>query len=267
MLLGSTYLTEALILSLTSEPPSPDRWTRPDLIDWKLPEPSSHRFAVRMLSPSTLLTLFLLLLTSVFIGICLVEARMHVKSTVNHPTDIQQSYAFSSYFNSATLSLPQTDQLQTVALKGQNIGGQTLTTPAASIKPPVRRYVPTSSDPTVLVKPFAYIYISQDFNAYSHPGLDLVAAYGTPIVAVAAGCFVTASGSYNGGYGNLLIEDIGNGYTVRYAHLQRFADNIMSGTCVDAGQLIGYVGLTGRTTGPHLHFELRHYGVPVRPNL
>lgn len=180
----------------------------------------------------------------------------------------QQVYAFQTYFDSATLALQQTDHLQSVALVGQNTGGQ-----VAVASPPTKKPVAfkqgskgISSDPFVLVKPVDYQYISQEFSS-SHPGLDLVAPFGSPITAAASGCVVSTSGGFNGGYGNLTIEDIGDGYTLRYAHQERFADGIQAGSCVTAGQLIGYVGLTGHTTGPHLHFELRRNGIAVRPNL
>jgi len=115
-----------------------------------------------------------------------------------------------------------------------------------------------------LLSPVPYQYISQYFSA-SHPGLDLVAPYGTPIHSVKEGCIVSATGGWDGGYGNLVIEDLGNGLTARYAHMLGFADGVTPGTCLPAGSLLGYVGLTGNTTGPHLHFELRQNGVPIRP--
>ena len=177
--------------------------------------------------------------------------------------DTEQAAAFRSYFDTATLAIKQTDQLSTVSLAGQNTGGQVIQAAKAAVK----RVTPTLSDSTKLLKPFAYSYISTEFNFYSHPGLDFVGPYGTPIQAMAAGCIVSTTDGWNGGYGKLTIEDIGGGYTIRYAHQERYAEGIEAGSCVDAGQTIGYVGLTGHTTGPHLHLELRRYGVPVRPNL
>ena len=115
-----------------------------------------------------------------------------------------------------------------------------------------------------LLAPVPYQYISQPFSAV-HPGEDLVAPYGTPIHSVAQGCIVSTTGGWNGGYGNLVIEDLGNGLTARYAHMLGFADGVEDGACLPAGTLLGYVGLTGNTTGPHLHFELRQNGVPIRP--
>ena len=65
------------------------------------------------------------------------------------------------------------------------------------------------------------------------------------------------------GYGNHLIVNHGHGYTTVYAHLSRFA--VANGTKVKRGQLIGYVGSTGRSTGPHLHYEVRLDGRAVNP--
>ena len=178
----------------------------------------------------------------------------------------EQAYAFESYFKGETLALQQTDKLQEVALHGENTGGAVAAARPAQIIAPIHAYYAALTDPTVLLKPFDYSYISTDFNIYSHPGLDLVAPFGTPITAEASGCILSTTGGWDGGYGNLTIEDIGNGYTIRYAHQLGFAQGIRPGACVDAGQLIGYVGLTGHTTGPHLHMELRRYGIPVRPN-
>jgi len=121
--------------------------------------------------------------------------------------------------------------------------------------------IPTSGSYT---RPVAYQYISQDFSG-AHPGLDLVAPYGTPIYAAKAGCINVMSGGWSGGYGNHIDEDLGGGYMARYAHMETFAEGLQVGSCVNAGDLLGYVGLTGRTTGPHLHFELRYQGTPIRP--
>ena len=176
------------------------------------------------------------------------------------PDDRQRiAFEFNRYFVGGTLALQPADlELKPVALSGQNQGG-----PAVKAVARAPKTVRTSSQK--LAVPLEYTYISQGFNAYVHPGLDFVAPYGTPIVSAAAGCVKSVGGGYNGGYGNLVILDHGNGATTRYAHLQRFAAAITQGACIDAGALIGYVGLTGRTTGAHLHFELRQNGLPVQP--
>ena len=97
----------------------------------------------------------------------------------------------------------------------------------------------------------------------SHAGIDLMAAYGSPVRAAAAGDIIFASRYY--GYGNMVDIRHADGSVTRYAHLSRFATSVRPGTRVTAGQVIGAIGTTGRAHGPHLHFELRINGVPVNP--
>lgn len=94
-----------------------------------------------------------------------------------------------------------------------------------------------------------------------HTGLDMSAGYGQPIQAGAPGVVLLAS--YFGGYGNTVIIDHGGGMSTLYAHQSELAVN--SGASVEAGQVVGYVGSTGFSTGPHLHFEVRLGGSPVNP--
>lgn len=94
-----------------------------------------------------------------------------------------------------------------------------------------------------------------------HAGLDIALPSGTPIVAVRNGQ-VTFSG-WNGGYGRMVSIKHTDGYTSLYGHMQRFI--VSNGQQVRAGQTIGFVGSTGYSTGPHLHFELRHNGRLVNP--
>ena len=94
-----------------------------------------------------------------------------------------------------------------------------------------------------------------------HKGVDYGAPSGTPIVAVADGR-VSFAGR-NGGHGNYIKLTHGSGLTTAYAHLSRFA--VRSGTQVRQGQVIGYVGSTGLSTGPHLHFEVYKNGRAVNP--
>ena len=97
----------------------------------------------------------------------------------------------------------------------------------------------------------------------NHDGIDFGAAMGTPIRAAAAGTVVSAS--VRGGYGNATIIDHGRGLATLYAHQSEYA--VIPGQVVAAGQVIGRVGSTGLSTGPHLHFEVRVRGVPVDPLL
>ncbi|MFF5179556.1 M23 family metallopeptidase [Micromonospora sp. NPDC000316] len=90
-----------------------------------------------------------------------------------------------------------------------------------------------------------------------HAGIDLALPSGTPIHAAAAGT-VTQAGDASDGYGNSVFIDHGNGYLTHYAHQSRIAVTV--GQKVKAGQVIGYEGSTGDSTGPHLHFEV-HQGM------
>lgn len=94
-----------------------------------------------------------------------------------------------------------------------------------------------------------------------HSGVDIAPRSGTPI-RVADGGYVTFTG-YQGGYGNFIIVDHGNGLVTRYAHCSSI--NVSQGQTVSAGTVIGAVGSTGRSTGPHLHFEVLSGGSFVNP--
>ena len=94
-----------------------------------------------------------------------------------------------------------------------------------------------------------------------HAGIDFRAATGHPIRATGAGHVVKAGP--NGGYGRFVEIDHGNGVTTRYAHMHRIA--VRKGQHVAAGEKIGTVGSTGRSTGPHLHYEVRKHGKAIDP--
>lgn len=94
-----------------------------------------------------------------------------------------------------------------------------------------------------------------------HPGLDISADKGTPIMATAAGRVEIAAPS--GDYGNLVVVDHGYGLVTRYGHLSKFA--VWQGRSVKRGDVLGYVGATGRATGPHLHYEVLANGKLINP--
>jgi murein DD-endopeptidase MepM/ murein hydrolase activator NlpD len=94
-----------------------------------------------------------------------------------------------------------------------------------------------------------------------HEGIDIGASSGTPIRAAAAGTVIYAG--WLGGYGNLTVIDHGGAVATAYGHQSGFAAG--NGAYVAQGQVIGYVGNTGHSTGPHLHFEVRINGVPQDP--
>jgi murein DD-endopeptidase MepM/ murein hydrolase activator NlpD len=94
-----------------------------------------------------------------------------------------------------------------------------------------------------------------------HPGLDISAERGTPVVAPADGQVEQAG--YNGNYGNSILLVHGFGIATRYGHLSRYA--VLPGQTVHRGQVIGYVGSTGRATSSHLHYEVLLNGRPTNP--
>jgi murein DD-endopeptidase MepM/ murein hydrolase activator NlpD len=120
------------------------------------------------------------------------------------------------------------------------------------------------------VVPAAGRHISSNFGYRSdpfsgagafHAGLDFKGPTGAPIFAAAHG--IVASVGRRAGYGKCVEIDHGNGLRTRYAHMSAF--RARAGQMVRAGQVIGAVGSTGRSTGPHLHFEVRLNGQPVNP--
>src|SRR6266852_1745803 len=124
----------------------------------------------------------------------------------------------------------------------------------------------------VLRAPLRFSHISSRFGGRFHPilkrwrtheGTDYAAGYGTPVRATADG-IVTEAGR-NGGYGNLIEIRHANGIRTRYGHLSKFAKGLHVGQRVSQEQTIGYVGSTGLSTGPHLHYEFLVNGRPTNP--
>ncbi len=99
-------------------------------------------------------------------------------------------------------------------------------------------------------------------GAAMHPGIDLAAPYGTPVYATADGTVLRA-GWNSGGYGNLVEIDHGRGIVTRYGHMSKVI--VSEGQHITRGQQVGYVGSTGRSTGNHLHYEVRIDNSPVNP--
>lgn len=95
-----------------------------------------------------------------------------------------------------------------------------------------------------------------------HSGIDIASTYGQSVVAPADGVVVFAD--YMGGYGRAIIIDHGRGISTRYGHLASFA--VAIGQEIHRGDTIGFVGLSGRSTGPHLHYEVRINDTPVNPH-
>ncbi|WP_174875129.1 peptidoglycan DD-metalloendopeptidase family protein [Vogesella oryzae] len=122
------------------------------------------------------------------------------------------------------------------------------------------------------LQPVANSHISSGFGMRYHPilhalrmhqGIDYAAGTGTPIMAPADATVDTVA--QQNGYGNVVILRHNNKLTTLYAHMSRFQPGLKVGNKVKAGQVIGYVGTTGRSTGPHLHMEVRINGQAVDP--
>ena len=112
-----------------------------------------------------------------------------------------------------------------------------------------------------ITSPYGYRYHPISGTYKFHSGVDIGASYGSPVYAAAAG---TATVSYDaGGFGNYVTINHGNGYSTLYGHMSSVA--ISSGSYVSQGQVIGYVGSTGASTGPHLHFNVYHNGSLTNP--
>jgi LysM repeat protein len=105
-------------------------------------------------------------------------------------------------------------------------------------------------------------HISQ-YYGWRHTGLDIAGPIGTPIYAARSGRVLIAKGGWNGGYGNYIVIDHGGGIQTAYGHSSQI--NVVVGQDVVQGQVISLMGSTGRSTGPHLHFEVRISGARLNP--
>jgi murein DD-endopeptidase MepM/ murein hydrolase activator NlpD len=110
----------------------------------------------------------------------------------------------------------------------------------------------------VVSSPYGLRWNGSDF----HPGIDIANDMGTPILATADGV-VRVAGWNDGGYGNMVDIDHGNGIMTRYGHAMQVA--VTAGQYVHRGQVIAYMGSTGFSTGPHVHYEVRINGQAVNP--
>ena len=97
-----------------------------------------------------------------------------------------------------------------------------------------------------------------------HPGVDFAVPTGTPIMA-SGDATVVSAGWNGGGYGNFVVLKHNSSYSTAYGHMSRIAKGIKPGAHVHQGEIIGYVGMTGLATGPHLHYEVRIDNRPINP--
>lgn len=134
------------------------------------------------------------------------------------------------------------------------------------VAPPPRPGAATTADPAASAGGWVWPTAGALTSAYgpAHPlGIDIAAPVGSTITAASGGTVTFVGGNPCCSYGYHVIIDHGNGYETLYAHLSDFA--VAGGQWVNAGEAIGWIGMTGRTTGPHVHFELRRNGVYQDP--
>jgi murein DD-endopeptidase MepM/ murein hydrolase activator NlpD len=174
----------------------------------------------------------------------LAEARADKRATLASVRDDEQAY------------LHEVEALAAVSatLAAQIRGAQAAASPSvASSTPSASGFIWPVSGP--VTSPFGWRW------GRMHEGIDISAPSGTPIVAAASGTVISAG--WLGGYGNLIVIDHGGGLATAYAHMSGYAAS--SGQPVAQGQTVGFVGSTGNSTGPHLHFEVRVNGFAVDP--
>ncbi len=145
-------------------------------------------------------------------------------------------------------------QLHRVSVARSRLDRLTRTLTRVPIRKPMSGDVETTSGYGMRIDPFLR-------SPAMHTGLDFRGEVGDPVRATAAGS-VTHAG-WNGGYGKMVEIDHGNGFSTRYAHL--FSVDVEVGQTVRIGEIVGRVGSTGRSTGPHLHYETRIQGDAVDP--
>ncbi len=130
----------------------------------------------------------------------------------------------------------------------------------------------SASSKSLMRTPISGARISSGFGMRRHPilgyskmhtGMDFAVPYGTPIRSAGSG--VVKHAAWKGAYGRTVMVKHSNGYTTLYAHMSRIATGLKRGRKIRQGQVIGYVGSSGRSTGPHLHYEVRRKGKPLNP--
>lgn len=177
------------------------------------------------------------------------------------PGSSDGSSAFSE--QAYTQSLDQLSLLRSSALSGTVRSVDMGITPAA-----VTDWANITGAPSLwpVIGPITSSFGERDdpFNGEGafHSGVDISATFGEPIRATADGIVEVASMAT--GYGREILLNHGNGIETLYGHLSGFA--VTSGQQVSRGQVIGYVGMSGRSTGPHLHYEVRIHNTPVNPH-
>jgi murein DD-endopeptidase MepM/ murein hydrolase activator NlpD len=202
-------------------------------------------------------------------------------SQVFRYTEVARSTEISPFVNHVSAQIPQSNDNFDYSRPAQsnnyavNSGGPALDT---SSDPETREIdmqltrIKSTADPAFIPSIWSHVgKINNEFgfrrNPFGgrtyefHPGMDIDGERGDLVVAPANGTVIKAG--YSGGYGNMVEIDHGNGLTSRYGHLSRI--DVEVGDTIVRGQLLGLVGSTGRSTGPHLHYEMRLNDRPINP--
>ena len=194
------------------------------------------------------------------------ETVLVIELTHKTPDEIAADYHFTSRQSSylQLLQDPQYEELWAELLGGFAQGGGELMNPDSTRIPTGTLQWPLPVAGTITSQ-FGHRVDPITGEVSSHTGTDIACAEGTPILAAADGIVTVANGldSWGGSYGYYIQIDHGGGLETLYAHCSSIC--VTNGQQVQAGQVIGYVGHTGRATGSHLHFEVRANGNRVNP--
>ncbi len=186
-------------------------------------------------------------------------------AAANSPASLTmvQSYSDDQHSDEDGKSVKGVQAAPTTTPKVEVIKPETVNNPVATNNSPGTKYVeqPVLASTVRVGSTFGYRIDPFTGQAKFHSGLDLKATWGDPVCASQAG--VVKFASWHSGYGYLVTVDHGGGITTNYAHLSRF--NVVVGLKVTRGSIIGYAGSTGRSTSPHLHYEVRINDKPVHP--
>ena len=194
------------------------------------------------------------------------ETVLVIELTHKTPNEMALDYHFTVRQNTylQLLQDPQYEELWAELLGGFAQGGGELMNPDSTRTPTGTLQWPLPVAGTI-TSPFGHRIDPLTGEVSSHTGTDIACAEGTPILAAADGIVTVANGldSWGGSYGYYIQIDHGTGLETLYAHCSSIC--VTTGQQVQAGQVIGYVGHTGRATGSHLHFEVRANGNRVNP--
>ena len=194
------------------------------------------------------------------------ETVLVIELTHKAPNEMALDYHFTVRQNTylQLLQDPQYEELWAELLGGFAQGGGELMNPDSTRTPTGTLQWPLPVAGTI-TSPFGHRIDPLTGEVSSHTGTDIACAEGTPILAAADGIVTVANGldSWGGSYGYYIQIDHGTGPETLYAHCSSIC--VTTGQQVQAGQVIGYVGHTGRATGSHLHFEVRANGNRVNP--